>query len=341
MKNKRLKLLVVLAAALIAAAVFVYQSTEHFADQKLTIRQETIFTLPAGTGRTGLETLLNEQQVLAPSPWFAWLLRIEPSLANVKAGTFRFTPGMTVRQMLALLVSGKEAQFGIRFIEGLRLTDWLQVLQAAPYLKHELVGKDEAAIAAALGINAGEKVEGQLYPDTYLYTAGMSDLSLLKRAYARMQKSIAEIWAQRAPNLPYKTPNDLLTMASIIEKETAVSEERDEVASVFINRLRIGMRLQTDPTVIYGMGEAYNGNITRKDLETPTPYNTYVISGLPPSPIAMPSLASLQAAAHPAKTPYLYFVANGTGGHTFSTNLENHNKAVQHYREILKTSAGR
>lgn len=339
--KKKLRVVVLLIAALLAAAVFIYQRAEDFAGQRLAISQETIFTLPAGTGRTGLEALLTEQKVLAPSPWFAWLLRIEPSLANVKAGTFRFTPGMTVRDMLALLVSGKEAQFALRLIEGLRLHDWLQVMQAAPYLKHQLTGKDEAAIAAALGMKPGEPVEGRLYPDTYLYTAGMSDLSLLKRAYTRMQKTAEEIWSQRAPNLPYKTPNDLLTMASIIEKETAVSDERDEVASVFINRLRIGMRLQTDPTVIYGMGEAYKGNITRKDLETPTPYNTYVISGLPPTPIAMPSLASMQAAAHPAKTAYLYFVANGTGGHTFSTNLENHNKAVQRYREILKTSAGR
>jgi len=146
--KKKLRVVVLLIAALLAAAVFIYQRAEDFAGQRLAISQETIFTLPAGTGRTGLEALLTEQKVLAPSPWFAWLLRIEPSLANVKAGTFRFTPGMTVRDMLALLVSGKEAQFALRLIEGLRLQDWLQVMQAAPYLKHQLTGKDEAAIAA-------------------------------------------------------------------------------------------------------------------------------------------------------------------------------------------------
>ncbi|MDU7769112.1 MAG: endolytic transglycosylase MltG, partial [Serratia marcescens] len=263
-------------------------------------------------------------------------LKLEPELAEFKAGTYRFTPGMTVRQMLKLLASGKEAQFTARFIEGSRLRDWQQVLQQSKYLKHTLAGKSEAEIAAALGIPAGETPEGHLYPDTYQYTAGMSDIALLKRAHVRMNKALQAAWAGRDTSLPYKTPEELLTMASIVEKETAVPEERSKVASVFVNRLRIGMRLQTDPTVIYGMGESYNGNITRKDLETPTPYNTYVIAGLPPTPIAMPGEASLQAAANPAKTPYLYFVADGKGGHTFTTNLASHNQAVRVYRQALK-----
>jgi UPF0755 protein len=161
-------------------------------------------------------------------------------------------------------------------------------------------------------------------------------VALLERAHARMNKLVDEIWQGRMENLPYKKAQDMVTMASIIEKETGVSEERARVASVFINRLRTGMKLQTDPTVIYGMGDSYTGTLTRKNLETPTDYNTYTISGLPPGPIAMPGRASLEAAAHPEKTNYLYFVADGKGGHTFTTNLASHNKAVQVYRLAMK-----
>lgn len=156
-----------------------------------------------------------------------------------------------------------------------------------------------------------------------------------------MEQEVAQQWAQRDVALPYKSPQQMVTMASIVEKETGLGEERPKVASVFINRLRIGMRLQTDPTVIYGLGNAYNGNLTRRDLQQPTPYNTYVIAGLPPTPIAMPSKASLNAAAHPAKTPYLYFVADGKGGHVFSTNLQSHNQAVRAYLQALRDKNGK
>jgi len=336
MKNKKFKIPALIIVILLAALAFGYHKVKTFGDRPINVSSETIFTLPAGTGRVVLETLLVKHQIMQKNPYFSWLLRIEPELSNFKAGTYRFEKGMTVRQMLELLRSGKEAQFSVRLVEGFKLSDWMKVLDDSAYLKHELSGKTGEEIAAALGMTDTKNAEGWLYPDTYLYTAGMTDLSLLKRAHQHMEKTVDSIWKGRADLLPYKTPTDMLTMASIIEKETAVKEERAEVASVFINRLRIGMRLQTDPTVIYGMGENYKGNISRKDLETPTPYNTYVISGLPPSPIAMPSEASIEAAAHPATTNYLYFVADGKGGHTFTTNLENHNKAVRVYREALK-----
>lgn len=323
----------------IAAGVGMWK-VRQLANSPLTIKQETIFTLRAGTGRLALGKQLYEEKLINRPRVFQWLLKAEPELANFKAGTYRFSPQMTVRDMLKLLASGKEAQFPIRFVEGMRLSDWLKQLREAPYIKHTLKDDGYATVAGALKLEHLDQVEGWFFPDTWLYTANTSDVALLKRAHERMKKAVQEAWDGKAEGLPYKTQNDLVTMASVVEKETAVAGERDRVSSVFINRLRIGMRLQTDPTVIYGMGDSYNGKLSRKDLETPTPYNTYVISGMPPGPIAIPSAASLQAAAHPAKTPYLYFVADGKGGHTFNTNLASHNQAVQAYIKALKEKNG-
>ncbi|MEI7127272.1 endolytic transglycosylase MltG [Pectobacterium versatile] len=334
MKKKKIGLLII--AAVVLMLLVAWQKMQRFADSPLAIEKEAIFTLPAGTGREGLETLLLDQKIITDDTFFPWLLRFEPELAKFKAGTYRFTSGMTVREMLALLSSGKEAQFTIRFVEGSRLKEWLVTLQQAPYIKHSLADKTEQDVATQLEINDKTNPEGWFYPDTYSYTAGTSDSALLQRAHQRMKKTVDEVWKGREEGLPYKTPDELLTMASIIEKETAINEERTQVASVFVNRLRLGMRLQTDPSVIYGMGDDYKGVITRKALDTPTPYNTYVISGLPPTPIAMPGKASLDAAAHPAKTSYLYFVADGKGGHSFTTNLADHNRAVRVYRSALK-----
>lgn len=327
-----LLLLVILG---IAAGVGVWK-VRQLANSHLAIKQETIFTLKPGTGRLALGQQLYDEKLLNRPRVLQWLLKVEPDLAHFKAGTYRFTPQMTVRDMLKLLASGKEAQFPIRFVEGTRLSDWLKQLRDAPYIKHTLEDDSYATVAKTLKLEHPDWVEGWFFPDTWLYTANTTDVALLKRAHERMIKAVQEAWEGKMDGLPYKTQNDLVTMASIIEKETAVADERERVSSVFINRLRIGMRLQTDPTVIYGMGESYNGKLTRKDLETPTPYNTYVISGMPPGPIAIPGAASLHAAAHPAKTPYLYFVADGKGGHTFTTNLASHNQAVQVYIKALK-----
>ena len=338
--KKMLRFFVLLLVLLgIAAGVGVWK-VRQLANSHLTIKQETIFTLKAGTGRLALGKQLYEEKLINRPRVFQWLLKVKPELANFKAGTYRLTPQMTVRDMLKLLASGKEAQFPIRFVEGMRLSDWLKQLREAPFIKHTLKDDSYATVAEALKLAHPEWVEGWFFPDTWLYTANTTDVALLKRAHERMKKAVQEAWDGKAEGLPYKMPNDLVTMASIVEKETAVASERDRVSSVFINRLRIGMRLQTDPTVIYGMGDSYNGKLSRKDLETPTPYNTYVINGMPPGPIAIPGAASLQAAAHPAKTPYLYFVADGKGGHTFNTNLASHNQAVQVYIKALKDKNG-
>ncbi|WP_000630756.1 cell division protein YceG, partial [Escherichia coli] len=306
------------------------------ADSKLLIKEETIFTLKPGTGRLALGEQLYADKIINRPRVFQWLLRIEPDLSHFKAGTYRFTPQMTVREMLKLLESGKEAQFPLRLVEGMRLSDYLKQLREAPYIKHTLSDDKYATVAQALELENPEWIEGWFWPDTWMYTANTTDVALLKRAHKKMVKAVDSAWEGRADGLPYKDKNQLVTMASIIEKETAVASERDQVASVFINRLRIGMRLQTDPTVIYGMGERYNGKLSRADLETPTAYNTYTITGLPPGAIATPGADSLKAAAHPAKTPYLYFVADGKGGHTFNTNLASHNKSVQDYLKVLK-----
>ena len=237
--------------------------------------------------------------------------------------------------MLALIASGKEHQFAITLVEGDRFTDWLEQLSTAPEIVHQSDGMSEAEIAKAIGADTS-KLEGYLLPETYHYTSGTTDLELLKRAYRQMTSLLDDAWESRDKSIPLKTPYEALIMASIIEKETAVDDERTVVSSVFMNRLNKNMRLQTDPTVIYGMGDKYKGNIRKRDLRTPTPYNTYTIFGLPPTPIAMPSKASVLAAVKPQESNYYYFVADGKGGHKFSKTLSEHNRAVRAYLRTLK-----
>lgn len=331
----RLRAIVLLLLVLIVAIAGAVWRLHQFADSKLNIRQAILFTLPAGSSSEALANKLYNENIINQTVWLRWLVHIYPNYAKFKAGTYRLTPEMTVRDLLQLLHSGKEAQLPIRFAEGARLSELLAQLRAAPCIRHTLKNDDYSTLAASLGM-VPEQLEGNFWPDTWLYTANTHDVALLQRAYQRMQQELDAIWEHRDSHLPYKNRQQLLIMASLIEKETALPDERPLIASVFINRLRIGMRLQTDPTVIYGIGKHYRGNITRKDLQTPTPYNTYIISGLPPTPIASPGKASLQAAAHPAHSNYLYFVANGKGGHTFSRNLAEHNAAVRAYLNWLK-----
>ena len=230
---------------------------------------------------------------------------------------------------------GKEHQFEITFVEGTTFKQWLSLLAAKPYIKHNLANMSASQIAKLLNIKQTNP-EGLFFPDTYAYTAGTDELTLLRRAYKKMHNLLENMWQNRATDLPFNDPYQALIIASIIEKETSKVEEQPQIAAVFINRLSKKMRLQTDPTVIYGLGDSYNGDITRKHLKEKTPYNTYRIKGLPPTPIAMPGISALRASMHPAQSDYLYFVSEGNGYHVFSTTLKAHNEAVNRFLRYQK-----
>ena len=315
-----------------------YQKLTEFVHTPVNATQDQLLTIERGTTGSKLAALLEQEKILEHADLLPWLLKLQPQLNKVKAGTYSLTGVKTLQDLLDMLNSGKEAQFSVKFIEGKTFKEWRKNLENAPHLKQTLQGKSDKEIMALLDIPAVAKavyewnnMDGWLYPDTYNYTPNSTDLELLKRSTTRLQKALDKAWNERDENLPLADPYQMLILASIVEKETGVAAERPQVASVFINRLRANMKLQTDPTVIYGMGESYTGNIRKKDLETMTPYNTYMIEGLPPTPIAMVSESALQAVAHPAKTDFYYFVADGSGGHKFTRNLNEHNKAVQEY----------
>ena len=315
-----------------------YQKLTEFVHTPVNVTQDQLLTIERGTTGSKLAALLEQEKILEHADLLPWLLKLQPQLNKVKAGTYSLTGVKTLQDLLDMINSGKEAQFSVKFIEGKTFKEWRKNLENAPHLKQTLQGKTDKEIMALLDIPAVAKavyewnnMEGWLYPDTYNYTPNSTDLELLKRSTTRLQKALDKAWSERDESLPLADPYQMLILASIVEKETGIAAERPQVASVFINRLRANMKLQTDPTVIYGMGERYTGNIRKKDLETITPYNTYMIDGLPPTPIAMVSEGALQAVAHPAKTDFYYFVADGSGGHKFTRNLNEHNKAVQEY----------
>ena len=315
-----------------------YQKLTSFVHTPVNVTQDQLLTIERGTTGSKLVALLEQENILEHADLLPWLLKLQPQLNKVKAGTYSLMGVKTLQDLLDMINSGKEAQFSVKFIEGKTFKEWRKNLENAPHLKQTLQGKTDKEIMALLDIPAVAKavyewnnMEGWLYPDTYNYTPNSTDLELLKRSATRLQKALDKAWNERDENLPLADPYQMLILASIVEKETGIAAERPQVASVFINRLKANMKLQTDPTVIYGMGESYTGNIRKKDLETITPYNTYMIEGLPPTPIAMVSESALQAVAHPAKTDFYYFVADGSGGHKFTRNLNEHNKAVQEY----------
>ena len=261
---------------------------------------------------------------------YAWF-RFSGQDRAIKAGNYEIPPGTTPRGLLQKLVRGEESLRAITLVEG---WNWRQVRQALAredQLKNELASLSDEALMAQLG-RPGVHPEGRFFPDTYTFAKGSSDIALLRRAMHAMDKRLEAAWAQRAADSPLKSADEALILASIVEKETGKASDRAQIAGVFANRLRIGMLLQTDPTVIYGLGEKFDGNLRRRDLQTDTPWNTYTRAGLPPTPIAMPGKASLLAAVQPQATRALYFVARGDGTSQFSESLDEHNRAVNRYQ---------
>ena len=298
----------------------------------VTIRKYPVeVEIPRGSGfRSALEQL-EKAGVSMRRYEFELLARGLGKVRDIKAGSYEIAQPVTPLQLLGKLTRGDVTQAEVRLIEGWTFAQFRASLDASPDLRHDTKGMDDAQILARLQA-AEPHPEGLFFPDTYLFGKGSSDLAVLRRAYRAMARHLREEWEARDASVPYRAPYEALTMASIVEKETGQAGERDMIAGVLVNRLRIGMRLQVDPTVIYGLGEGFDGNLRRRDLDADGPYNTYARNGLPPTPIAMPGRASLAAAVNPAASSALYFVARGDGSSHFSESLAEHNRAVTKYQ---------
>ncbi len=291
----------------------------------------TTLDIARGTSLHALAHQMTEQGILKHPYYFMALTRLQGDQARIQAGEFELTAGMTPPQVLARIVSGQVIQYPITLVEGWTFRQALATIDADPHFGGEsLTALSDDELMTRLG-RPGEHPEGRFFPDTYRFPRTAKRLDILRRALERMDRVLAEEWEKRRPDVPLATPYEALILASIIEKETGVPAERPQIGGVFARRLQQGMRLQTDPTVIYGLGVRYDGSIRRADLREPTPYNTYVIQGLPPTPIALPGRESIRAALQPADGDSLYFVAKGDGSHVFSATLDEHNRAVRRY----------
>lgn len=288
-------------------------------------------SVKANSGLSSIANQLVEQGVIKNKLLFIVLARLMGKEASLQAGEYTFNANVTPYELLLSLSSGKTTQAKITFIEGKTFKDMLASLEKNPAVTNTVQKLPYADIMALINPEQSHP-EGMFFPDTYYFDRGTKDIVLLKRAHEIMTTKLEQAWQGREQGLPYKNSYEALIMASIVEKETGMASERPMIAGVFVNRMRIGMKLQTDPTVIYGMGDGFDGNIRRKDLRKDTNYNTYTRYGLPPTPIAMPSLAAIDAALHPAKTKALYFVGKGDGSHAFSNSLVDHNRAVAKYQ---------
>lgn len=330
----RLFLASAILGCLVLSAAYVY--LQNYLDKPLSLRTEQIVEVTPGSSLSQVARRLEQDVGLTHPRLFSFWASREGFDRAIRAGEFLISPGMSPRTALQHLLTGPLVQYPFTFIEGTTVREALEVLWRTPKLRITLQESSDEEILAAIGSDL-PSLEGALFPDTYFYTTGTTDEALLRRASTRMQQLLAQEWEARAVGLPYASPYESLILASIIEKETGILSEREQVAGVFVRRLQDGMRLQSDPTVIYGMGDDYQGNIRRVDLETSTPYNTYRISGLPPTPIAMTGRAAIHASLHPSDGTFLYFVATGDGGHQFSTTLEEHNTAVRQYQRRTAT----
>lgn len=289
------------------------------------------FEVPAGSSLRATARSLEKAGVLARPLHFEIYARVTGRAKEIKAGNYEVTAPASPAELLDKLTRGAVMQAELRIIEGWTFRQLRAALDASMFLRHDSARLSVAELLGRIGAKETHP-EGLFFPDTYLFARGSSDLAVLRRGYHAMQRHLAEEWGQRAADVPFKTPYEALIMASIVEKETGRAEERGQVAGVLVNRLRIGMALQVDPTVIYGLGADFDGNLKRVHLTTDGPYNTYMRPGLPPTPIALPGLASLRAALRPAPTKALYYVSRGDGTSQFSRNLEEHNRAVSKYQ---------
>ncbi|MCE3262297.1 MAG: mltG [Pseudoduganella sp.] len=290
------------------------------------------FTISKGSGASAAGQQMAAAGVPIQPLMFNLLARATGKSGQLKAGTYELKPGTTPLRLIDQLVRGEFAQESLTIIEGWTFRQMRQAIAAHTGLKHDTAELSDRELMARINPDFKDP-EGLFFPDTYLFAKGSSELAIFRQAHSMLMKRLGEAWERRAPGLPYRTPYEALTMASIVEKETGQKSERTMIAAVFVNRLKLGMMLQTDPTVIYGIGPKFDGNIRRKDLETDTPYNTYMRTGLPPTPISLPGVASLMAAMAPAKSGALYFVARGNGTSQFSDNLTDHNRAVNQYQK--------
>ena len=322
----KLLLSVMLLALGLAAAGF------WWLNQPMDTRQATLdLSIEPGTSPKSIaQAVVDAGAQTSPTLLYAWF-RVSGQSRQIRAGSYEMAPGTTPQRLLNMLVRGEESLRTVTIVEG---WNWRQVRQAlakAESLKPDSRALADDALMAQLG-RPGVAPEGRFYPDTYSYAKGSSDLAVLQRAMKAMDKHVQQAWALRQPDASLKSPEEALILASIVEKETGKAQDRAQISGVFNNRLRIGMRLQTDPTVIYGLGEAFDGNLRRVHLTSDTPWNTYTRAGLPPTPIAMPGKSALLAAVQPAKTAAIYFVAKGDGSSHFSATLEEHNRAVNRYQ---------
>ncbi|MFN6407672.1 MAG: endolytic transglycosylase MltG [Limnohabitans sp.] len=331
---KGLVSLVVLALALASAAYFWVQGPMSLRSPGASPVDVSIE--PGTSAKAIAQAVVDAGVDTSPTLLFAWF-RLSGQSRQMRAGSYEIPPGTSPKRLLNMLVRGEESLRTVTIVEG---WNWRQVRQAlakAELLKPDSRALDDAALMAQLG-RPGISPEGRFYPDTYAYAKGTSDLAVLKRALSAMDKHLQAAWQARLPGVSLKSPEEALVLASIVEKETGQGADRQLISGVFHNRMRIGMRLQTDPTVIYGLGEAFDGNLRRIHLQTDNPWNTYTRGGWPPTPIAMPGKAALLAAVQPAKTQALYFVAKGDGSSHFSATLDEHNRAVNRYQRGIQTA---
>ena len=317
---------------LLALALLLGGGAVWWVNQSLRLSGETVdLSIEPGTPVRAVAQLVSEAGVDVNPTLLYWWFRLSGQARLIRAGSYEIEAGASARSLLQKLVRGEEALRAVTLVEGWNFSQVRAALAKAEQLKPEAKGLPDYMIMKVLG-RPGLHPEGRFFPDTYTYAKGSSDLAVLKRAMRAMDKNLAAVWRQRSPDAPLKTPEQALILASIVEKETGRPSDRPMIAGVFANRLRIGMMLQTDPTVIYGMGDAFDGNLRKRDLQADTPWNTYTRPGLPPTPIAMPGKSALLAAVRPAASKALYFVARGDGSSEFSASLEEHNRAVNKYQ---------